>query len=199
MPQASTTGFALAAGASRTFDVPRPWTSARVWARTHCKHENGRLTCLTGDCGQAGEGCNGATGGRPATTADFTLAANAQHDYFGISNVAGSNLPVKIRPIDGSGRSCHEISCGPNINQNCPNELQVKEWSGYVIGCKSPCTEFGGHLQCCDGPNKMNCPGTKLAHDIFKSRCPQAHSYPHDHETFACHGNTRGYEITFCP
>lgn len=203
MPQVSTTGFRLRPGESKTFDVPRPWVAARVWARTQCKKENGRFKCLTGDCGQTGVACNGATGVRPATLAEFTLAADSKQDFYDISNVDGSNLPMKLRPIDGNGETCEVLSCSADINKSCPKQLRVIAPTGHVVGCKSPCAAFGGHLNCCEGKHNTleTCPGNKMAYDVFKTKCPQAYYYQYDDKKglYTCWNNKKGYEITFCP
>lgn len=44
------TGWELASGASTEFEVAASWTAGRMWARTGCVVQEGKLRCLTGEC-----------------------------------------------------------------------------------------------------------------------------------------------------
>lgn len=195
-PQLSTTGFELAPGASKSFNIPAPYTG-RVWARTGCSNNGGRITCLTGDCGR-GLSCNGAGGVPPVTLAEFTIAPNGGQDFYDVSLVDGFNIPVSITTQGGTG-PCRSSNCRANVNRVCPAELQVKS-GNEVIACKSACLAFNQPRYCCTGefndPNK--CKPTKYSM-IFENQCPEAYSYAYDdkNSTFTCN-NRPNYLITFC-
>lgn len=57
-------------------------------------------------------------------------------DNYDISNVDGSNLPMTIT---ADNVDCESASCPVDLNANCPGELQVKDGSGNVQGCRSAC------------------------------------------------------------
>ncbi|XP_027366403.1 thaumatin-like protein 1b [Abrus precatorius] len=197
-PQLSKTGFELGPGATDSVDVPSPWTG-RFWARTGCSN-NGRFTCATGDCGSGQVECNGAGGNPPATLAEFTLAPNGGQDFYDVSNVDGFNMRMSITPQGGSG-GCKVSSCPNNINDKCPDQLQVKGSDGSVIACKSACLAFNQAQYCCTGDHDKpeTCPPTDYS-KIFSEQCPDAYSYAYDDKkgTFTCNGSP-DYTITFCP
>lgn len=197
-PQLSTTGFELGTGASKSVDVPSPW-SGRFWARSGCSSASGQFVCATGNCGSGQVECNGAGAIPPATLVELTVAPNGGQDFYDVSNVDGFNVPVSIAP-QGGGGACQASSCPANINAACPAELQVTG-SGGVIACKSACLAFEQPQYCCTGefggPDK--CPPTKYS-QVFKQQCPQAYSYAYDDKssTFTC-SNAPNYAVTFCP
>ncbi|XP_022159283.1 thaumatin-like protein 1b isoform X2 [Momordica charantia] len=198
--QLSTTGFQLLSGASRSVDVPAPWTG-RIWARTRCfVDSSSRFSCETGDCASGSISCNGAGGIPPATLAEFTLAPNGGMDFYDVSLVDGFNLPASIATVGGTGE-CQSTACSANVNGVCPTELQVRSGDGSVIGCKSACLAFNEPQYCCTA--EFNDP-SKCAHSqyslIFKNQCPQAYSYAYDDKTstFTCSGSPN-YVVTFCP
>lgn len=198
-PQLSTTGFELVQGASRSFDVPSPW-SGRFWARTRCTNDNGKFTCLTGDCGSGQVECNGNGGAPPATLVEITIAENGGQDFYDVSNVDGFNVPVSVVPQGGTG-DCKESTCPADINADCPAQFQVKAPDGGVIGCKSACTLFNTDQYCCRKPydTAETCPPTEYSR-FFEEKCPQAYSYAYDdkNSTFTCFSRP-DYLITFCP
>ena len=59
--------------------------------------------------------CNGLEGQIPASLAEFTLNGDGGLSYYDISYVDGSNIPLRIIPIDGTFNAavgnCKEISC----------------------------------------------------------------------------------------
>ncbi|KAB2622655.1 protein P21-like [Pyrus ussuriensis x Pyrus communis] len=63
-------------------------------------------------------------------------------------------------------------------------------------GCNNPCTVFKTDEYCC---NSGNCGPTDFSR-FFKSRCPDAYSYPKDDptSTFTCPTGTN-YKVVFCP
>ncbi|XP_065855216.1 thaumatin-like protein 1 [Euphorbia lathyris] len=198
-PQLSTTGFELANGATRTVDVPAPFTG-RFWARTECSTNSGRFTCLAGECGSGQIGCNGAGGNPPVTLIEFTLAENNGQDFYDISLVDGFNVPVSVSPQGGSGDTCITSSCAANVNAVCLPEFQVTGSNG-VVACKSACAALNQPQYCCTGEfnSPETCKPTNYS-EIFKNQCPQAYSYAYDDpsSTFSCTGGAN-YAITFCP
>lgn len=199
-PQLSTTGFELAFGASRSLNVPTPW-SGQVWARTLCTNDDVRHTCLTGDC-SGGLQCNGTSGVSPVTLVEFSLAMGTKgtQDFYDISLVDGFNILASITTEDSleSGESCKSPKCRVDVNKVCPVELQVKS-NNEVIGCLSACSAFKQPRYCCtgefSGPN--NCEPTSYS-QVFKNQCPDAYSYAYDdmNSTFSC-SNGPNYFITF--
>lgn len=51
VPLPPTTGWEMKPGAEYSFSIPANTVAARFWARTDCSWINGKLICLTGDCG----------------------------------------------------------------------------------------------------------------------------------------------------
>ena len=199
-PQLSTTGFELAPTATQTLDAPAGW-SGRFWARSGCSNDgNGKITCITADCGSGQVACNGAGAIPPASLVELTLAENGGKDFYDISLVDGFNLPVELAPQGGSG-ACPSTSCPAHVNTVCPAELAVKGSDGSVVACKSACLALNQPQYCCTGDfgSPEKCPPTDYS-KIFKTQCPQAYSYAYDDKssTFTCEGGAN-YVITFCP
>ncbi|KAJ0817443.1 putative Thaumatin family [Helianthus annuus] len=73
---------------------------------------------------------------------------------------------------------------------NCPSQLRAPG------GCNNPCTVYKTDQYCC---NSGKCGPTDLSR-FFKTRCPDAYSYPQDDQTstFTCPGGTN-YDVIFCP
>ncbi|KAL3628440.1 Thaumatin-like protein 1 [Castilleja foliolosa] len=191
-------GFELAPQASKTLNIPSPW-SGRFWARFQCSNSDNRFTCLSGDCNLGKVECNGAGATPPASLVEFTLAGADGKDFYDISLVDGFNLPVSVIP-DRAG--CQATVCPIDINNNgCPDELAVKDPNGGVVGCKSACLALDQPQYCCTGAfdKPGTCPPTNYSR-IFKSKCPQAYSYAYDDatSTFTCPTGAN-YLITFCP
>ncbi|KAK6147095.1 hypothetical protein DH2020_018007 [Rehmannia glutinosa] len=193
---AQPTGFELAPQASKTLNIPSPW-SGRFWARFQCSN-SGKFTCLSGDCGSGQIECNGAGAIPPASLVEFTLGGSNNLDFYDISLVDGFNLPVSVRP---DGPNCPTTACPTDINNGCPNDLAVRDPNGGVIGCKSACVAFNQPQYCCTGAYSTpdTCKPSNYSQN-FKRQCPQAYSYAYDDKssTFTCPtgGN---YVITFCP
>ncbi|KAG7953165.1 hypothetical protein I3843_12G096100 [Carya illinoinensis] len=141
----------------------------------------GHGRCLTGDCG--GE----AYGAPPNTLAEYALNQFNNLDFFDIPLVDGFNVPMEFSPtFNGCTRG---IRCTADINGQCPNELKAPD------GCNNPCTIFKTDQYCC---NSGSCRPTNYS-KFFKTRCPDAYSYPDDQNgTFTCNGGTN-YKVTFCP
>ncbi|KAM0866527.1 hypothetical protein ACQ4PT_042562 [Festuca glaucescens] len=215
----STTGFALAQGASATVDAPAGW-SGRMWARTLCAEDaaTGRFTCATGDCGSGTLQCNGGGAAPPASLAEFTLDGSGGMDFFDVSLVDGYNLPMLVAPQGAAatasstgGPKCVATGCLVDLNDACPADLKVTSTSpagtsgpaavGPTMACKSACEAFGSPQYCCSGAfgSPSTCRPSTYS-QFFKSACPRAYSYAYDDSTstFTCAAGTN-YAITFCP
>jgi hypothetical protein len=198
------TGWKLAAGAGSSFKVPVGW-NARLWGRTGCHFRGGEGGCATGDCGGRFQ-CKG-WGTIPATLAEYNLDSFAGLDFYDVSMVDGSNLPMYIRVIHGEAeKSVDANGClGPGVctsEVHCPKALRVPPGSSHPIGCISPCARFGTDRYCCSGPFASNCsPATTWPIDyakVFKRAEPYAYSWSGDDETsvFTCKGGC-DYEVVF--
>ena len=198
------TGWRLAPGASVSFSVPGHW-NARLWARTGCHfNAHGRGSCVTGDCGGRFE-CTG-WGAIPATLAEYDLDAYDHLDFYDVSMVDGSNLPMYITTVGGetpdriSADGC-EQGHGCTTTVHCPTALQVRH-AGTVVACISPCARFGTNRYCCRGPFASGCtPARTWPVDyarVFKTAEPYAYSWSGDDatSTFTCAGGC-SYRIIF--
>ncbi|KAK4487329.1 hypothetical protein RD792_006060 [Penstemon davidsonii] len=180
-------GRQLDRGQSWTINVPGGTKQARIWARTGCSFDGaGRGRCQTGDCNGLLQ-CQGF-GQPPNTLAEYALNQFNNLDFFDISLVDGFNVPMEFSP--NSGGCSRGIRCTADINGQCPNELRAPG------GCNNPCTVFRTNEYCC---NVGRCGPTNFSR-YFKTRCPDAYSYPQDDQTstFTCAGGTN-YRVVFCP
>jgi hypothetical protein len=198
------TGWKLAPGQSVTFAVNEHW-GGRVWGRTGCSfNSSGVGHCASGDCGGLFQ-CQGSEGG-VTTLAELTLDAWDGMDFYDVSMVDGSNLPMYINtthrtgtdPISSNG--CYQGQCTTAVN--CPSAMQVKA-DGQVAGCETACSAFGGDAYCCTGAwaGRTNCNPAKWPVDyaklVFKDAEPYAYSYAFDDSaTMSCSGGCN-YRITF--
>lgn len=163
-------------------------TGARIWARTNCQFDgSGRGHCRTGDCGGLLQ-CT-AYGAPPNTLAEFALNQFNNLDFFDISLVDGFNVPMEFSP--NSGGCTRGIRCTADIVGQCPNVLKAPG------GCNNPCTVFRTDKYCCNSGGICNPTDFSM---YFKTRCPDAYSYPKDDKTstFTCRGGTN-YRVVFCP
>jgi hypothetical protein len=72
----------------------------------------------------------------PATLAEFKLNGDGGQDFYDVSNVDGSNLPVRI----SNNKGCPTPSCGVDLNPGCPDDrMKVRDQNGITIGCLSAC------------------------------------------------------------
>ena len=191
-------GRELRPGQSTSLTVANNW-GGRVWGRTGCT-TGAQGTCLTGDCTTS---CSGPV--TPTTLGEFTFSAFDDMDFYDVSMVDGSNLPMYINvshtatvdPLTASG--CYKGTCTTPVN--CPTAMQAKN-GGQVIGCKPPCAAFGGDTYCCRGAwaGRDNCVPSKWPVDytqVFKRAEPYAYSYAFDDSaTMACKAQCY-YRITF--
>ncbi|ACU71448.1 Thaumatin pathogenesis-related protein [Catenulispora acidiphila DSM 44928] len=198
------TGWRLDPGQSVTFAVPAGW-GGRVWGRTGCSFSaSGAGHCLSGDCGGVFQ-CKGA-GAPPATLAELTLDSFDGLDFYDVSLVDGSNLPMYINtshrvgtdPVSQNG--CYQGACTKPIV--CPGPMQVKA-AGQVVACTTPCAAFGGDAYCCRGQwaGRENCDPAKWPVDyaklVYKDAEPYAYSYAFDDSaTMSCKGDC-DYRIVF--
>ncbi|MHA6765301.1 thaumatin family protein [Streptacidiphilus sp. PAMC 29251] len=191
-------GRKLQPGQSTSLTVANNW-GGRIWGRTGCA-TTGRGTCLTGDCTVQ---CSGPT--TPTTLGEFTFDAFDNLDFYDVSMVDGSNLPMYINvshtvttdPVSAAG--CYKGACTKPIV--CPSAMQAVS-GGQVIGCKPPCAAFGGDTYCCRGAwaGRDNCVPSKWPVDytqVFKKAEPYAYSYAFDDSaTMACKAQCY-YRVTF--
>uniref|UniRef100_A0A0D9XHS8 Thaumatin-like protein n=1 Tax=Leersia perrieri TaxID=77586 RepID=A0A0D9XHS8_9ORYZ len=207
----STTGFALAPGASQAVPAPSGW-SGRMWGRTLCSATDGagnKFACATGDCGSGDVQCNGGGAAPPATLAEFTLDGSGGLDFFDVSLVDGYNLPMLINPSSSSSSSagkCAATGCLAELNAACPADLRVASASAAAtspaVACRSACEAFGSAEYCCSGAygNPNTCRPSTYS-QFFKAACPRAYSYAYDDSTstFTCASGATNYDIIFCP
>ena len=198
------TGWVLPAGGSVTVTVPNHW-NGRFWGRTGCYFDAaGQGHCQTGDCGGMFR-CRGF-GAIPATLAEYDLDAWDHLDFYDVSMVDGSNLPMYINSFGGRGKDpisldgCSKAGCTKPVV--CPKVLQVKA-GGAVVGCISACAHFGTDQYCCRGrwSSRAACNPRRWPVDyaaVFKRAEPYAYSYVDDDATsvFTCYGRC-DYRITF--
>jgi len=197
------TGWTLPAGGSISITVPDHW-NARLWGRTGCRFTHGRGTCQTGDCGGLYQ-CRG-WGEIPATLAEYDMDSFDHLDFYDVSMVDGSNLPMYITIAHGRTRSrisangC-ERGAGCTSEVKCPVALQVHR-GGRLVACISPCARFHTDRYCCSGPYAKGCSPAKTwpidYARVFKRAEPYAYSWSGDDATsvFTCAGGC-DYRITF--
>jgi Thaumatin family len=203
-PALRTTGWVLHPGQSVSISVPDHW-NGRFWGRTGCSfNAAGQGHCQTGDCGGLFQ-CTGY-GSIPATLAEFNLNAWDGLDFYDVSMVDGSNLPMWINTTGSTSRDpisadgCSAAGCTTPVV--CPAALRIHA-GGAVVGCESACGVFGTDQYCCRGQwaPRADCDPTKWPVDyaaVFKRAEPFAYSYVDDDatSTFTSTGES-GYRITF--
>jgi hypothetical protein len=205
---AGRTGWTLPAGKTVSFTVPGDW-NARLWGRTGCHFSShGHGGCVTGDCAGRYQ-CQG-WGTIPATLAEYDLHAYDGLDFYDVSMVDGSNLPMWINTVGGhttdkiTADGCEVAGTSPGgctHTVRCPKALQV-DHGGKVVACISPCARLHTDRYCCAGTFAAGCsPATTWPIDyakVFKRAEPYAYSWSGDNATsvFTCAGRC-GYRITF--
>ncbi|MET8824369.1 thaumatin family protein [Streptomyces sp. NPDC004610] len=191
-------GRKLTPGQSMSVTVENDW-GGRIWGRTGCA-STAAGKCATGHCTSVCGGYN-----PPTTLGEFTFDAYAGMDFYDVSMVDGSNLPMYINvshtstvdPVSSSG--CYQGVCTSEVD--CPTEMQAVS-GGQVIGCKPPCEAFGGNTYCClaEWAGRENCIPSKWPVDytqVFKRAAPYAYSYAFDDAaTMSCKGACY-YRVTF--
>jgi hypothetical protein len=197
------TGWVLRPAQSVTITVPNHW-NGRFWGRTGCVFNHGRGHCQTGGCNNKFQ-CAG-WGAVPATLAEYDLDAWDGLDFYDVSMVDGSNVPMYIHVTKGkaakkvSANGCVPAGCTKFVA--CPKVLQVKA-DGKVVACESACLHFGTDQYCCRGKwaPRSQCNPAKWPVDyarVFKRAEPYAYSYVDDDATsvYVCSGRC-DYEIVF--
>lgn len=197
------TGWVLRPGHRVTVTVPNHW-NGRFWGRTSCVFRHGRGHCDTGDCAGRLQ-CRG-WGAIPATLAEYNLDAWDNLDFYDVSMVDGSNLPMYIYPTSGRapkkvGRNgCVKAGCTKLVR--CPAVLKIRAHGKYVA-CESACAKLGGDQYCCRGKwaPRAKCNPRKWPVDyarVFKRAEPYAYSYVDDDATsvYVCKGRC-DYRIVF--
>ena len=198
------TGWTLRPGRSVTISTPNN-LNTRFWGRTGCVFiSHGVGLCQTGDCGGRFQ-CKG-WGTIPATLAEVNFDAWDNLDFYDVSMVDGSNLPMWINVSGGtatnkvSSDGCVKAGCTKAVQ--CPKVLDVKA-GGKVVGCISACARLGGNQYCCRGPYapRADCNPAKWPVDyaaVFKRAEPYAYSYVDDDATsvYVCKGRCN-YRIVF--
>jgi hypothetical protein len=198
------TGWVLRPGRSVTISTPNN-LNTRFWGRTGCAfNSRGVGHCQTGDCGGLFQ-CKG-WGTIPATLAEVNFDAWDNLDFYDVSMVDGSNLPMYINVSGGSATNkvspdgCVKAGCTKAVQ--CPKMLDVKA-GGKVVGCISACARLGGNQYCCRGPYapRADCNPAKWPVDyaaVFKRAEPYAYSYVDDDATsvYVCKGKCN-YRIVF--
>ena len=145
------TGWVLPAGHSVSIVVPDHY-NGRFWGRTGCVFSGGRGHCQTGDCDGLFQ-CAGY-GSIPATLSEYNPNAWDGLDFYDVSMVDGSNLPMYINTAKGgtpdkiSSTGCVAAGCTTAVD--CPAALQVKA-AGTVVACESACARFNTDQYCCRG------------------------------------------------
>jgi hypothetical protein len=198
------TGWVLRPGHSVTISTPNN-LNTRFWGRTGCVfNRRGVGRCQTGDCGGLFQ-CKG-WGTIPATLAEVNFDAWDGLDFYDVSMVDGSNLPMYINVAGGSAAKrvssdgCVPAGCTKPVV--CPKVLDVRA-GGKVVGCISACARLGGDQYCCRGPYapRADCNPAKWPVDyaaVFKRAEPYAYSYVDDDATsvYVCKGRCN-YRIVF--
>jgi hypothetical protein len=198
------TGWTLSPGSAVSITVPDRW-NARLWGRTGCRFDvGGRGHCETGDCGGLYQ-CRG-WGQIPATLAEYDMDSYRHLDFYDVSMVDGSNLPMYITIAHGktrnriSARGC-EQGHGCTSTVKCPVALQVRR-GRRLVACISPCARFQTDRYCCRGRYAKGCSPAKTwpidYARVFKRAEPYAYSWSGDDATsvFTCAGEC-DYRITF--
>ncbi|KAL1824563.1 hypothetical protein ACET3Z_011341 [Daucus carota] len=193
-------GFCLPSGQIKKFQVPGDWTG-RVWARTGCNfaNKNWKTGCQTGDCDGKLE-CMGSTGLPPATLVQIALQADkSKPSYYDVSVVDGYNLPVSVMTKPYSSK-CKIGGCVKNMNNICPEELQVLNEEKEVVACKSACLAYNVDKFCCrnayGSPEKCR---PSVYSRMFKEACPWYYSYAYDTPAPLVSCVSDEFVITFCP
>src|SRR5215471_7145733 len=203
----SSGGLQMAPGSSVTTTVPVPWVAGRFWGRRNCTFDStGKGSCATGDCGQLQ--CT-HSGAGTTTLAEFTLTGSTTgSDNYDISLVDAFDFPISIQLDDPSPNHCVNPACQVDLRNFCPADMQNKDASGNVVGCKSLCGKFSTPNYCCGGPYGVPGSCNDVAWNLnfrateVKNRCPSVYGYAYDDASsdFNCHPPAApGYIITFCP
>ncbi|XP_050258413.1 thaumatin-like protein [Quercus robur] len=192
-------GFYLPSGQTERIYAPLTW-SGQIWARTGCKFNSNQIpACETGDCDRK-LACNGLIGKPPVTLVQIALQEDqSKSSFYDVSLVDGYNIPVLVT-VRQTPELCTIRGCLQNVNDFCPQELQVLNEKGEVVACKSACLAFDKDIFCCRNaygtPEKCQ---PSVYSKIFKDACPCYYSYAFDTPPPLVNCAFREYVITFCP
>ena len=200
------TGWVLPAGQSVTITTPNN-LNTRFWGRTGCVFNSAGVGhCQTGDCGGLFQ-CKG-WGTIPATLAEVNFDAWDSLDFYDVSMVDGSNLPMYINITKSSGGTAGQDQLGrlraSRLHQarRLPQRPR-RQGGGTVVGCISACARLDTDQLCCRGQysSRAACNPATWPVDyaaVFKRAEPYAYSYVDDDATsvFTCKG-VCDYRITF--
>ncbi|KAK8479312.1 hypothetical protein V6N12_047594 [Hibiscus sabdariffa] len=135
---------------------------------------NWQPACKTGDCDGRLQ-CNGLIGKPPATL-----------------------VQVELKGDKGKPNFYDRLL--KNLNNLCPQELQVVNKDGKVVARRSACMAFDINSFCCRNeygtPEKCK---PSLYSNIFKDACPCYYSYAFDMPPPLENCTSKEYVITFCP
>ncbi|CAI8594377.1 unnamed protein product [Vicia faba] len=189
---------------SQTKKILAPWSwSGRIWARTGCNFASNtwKPSCETGDC-DGKLACNGLIGTPPVTLVEITLQGDkGKPNFYDVSLVDGYNIPVSVVvPNKNVNSKCNIQGCLKDVRSLCPHELEVLNYNGEVVACKSACLAFDLDNFCCrngyGSPEKCR---PNVYSKIFKDACPNYFSYAFDTPTPLVSCGSLEYVITFCP
>ncbi|CAD5228518.1 unnamed protein product [Bursaphelenchus okinawaensis] len=140
-----------------------------------------------------------------------------EQDFYDISYVDGSNIPVIIEPVQGTfaqiktsdDHYCAQAgACSQDLKNVVIDDLKVKI-DDRVVGTLSACLKTQDPKYCCteDHNTPETCPASDFPPEYYsdlKAVCPTAYMYAYDDQssTFACQGNGKpspDYTVTFCP
>jgi len=110
---------------------------------------------------------------------------HASWDWFNLSYVDASNLPLKIIPYEiGGGNTCanQTRSCPMDMLENCPEVGKLRNATGEVISCVS---------------HDRDNPSSPVAR-YFDTTCGQAYAWSKDDAVMAA-CNAGDFDIVFCP
>ncbi|EJD01942.1 Osmotin, thaumatin-like protein [Fomitiporia mediterranea MF3/22] len=206
------TGWQADPNTTVSFTVPDDWKAGRIWGRSNCSFSvnPGPTSCATGGC-NGGLLCDATTGTGvpPVSVAEWTLQGDQNQDFYDVSLVDGSNIPMRIDNTVG----CPVADCLIDLNPNCPDPLKGPlDSKGVPLGCKSACfANLDGNQanspNCCSGQfdKPQTCPNSGVAfYSYFKGNCPNAYAYAFDESSktalWTCDsGKKADYTLTFCP
>jgi len=116
------------------------------------------------------------------TLAELTLNTTFNDfDWFNISHVDASNLPMQVAAVDMP--KCRVLTCAKSLLADCPAIGQEKDASGTIISCFNPTR---------DDKNSV-------VAQYFEAGCADAYSWSGDDQgsVVACAGED--YDVVFCP
>jgi len=159
-------GFKLGPKSEHTIYLPPADISTfRLWIRRGCTEgENGKLSCLTGDCHNKLE-CD-SWGKYGSTSFETDISMETGHEWPDISVAEGSTMI----PMTFTVNNCLTLTCDPT-NVQCPEDMQVKDENGKLLACSCGAKDFGKLQQVCPDHG-----GAQIQEDWAKA-CPNIYTY----------------------